>query len=700
MANLTPANQTDEELLAEVREFATTASSANSNMMTRIAGDLAFVGGEQYDSNDEQMMGPGRAKRVFNLTRNYCNQLINAFRQKPFGIVLSPRRSEAKDKSIVTQGIIRGIESKCDATSAYAVAVDRQVKCGRGYVVVSTDYSDEDGWEQEIKIEGVIRPEMVIWDPWSKEVAGKDATRCAFVEHISKAKSKEDFPDVDTSGSRSVDGLLADTNWKTPADSVEVLTYFRLKKLKTKIYQDEEGNTLPQDQVRKNSKMKSRNTTKTSVEVIKIVSRQVVSRTEFKMTRLPVIPFLGEMIDRDRTIDWAGLVYFAKDPAKLVNGMASLTAERIALSPKATQYVDMRSISNYKDIWQQSNRLSLAYLPYDSTVPGSDQVFSAPTPRDVQVQITDVTTAQQTYQQTLGSVLGIAEAGSMAAAAANETAASVLTRSRSGDISNFQYSDNAAKSIKAVGRVLLELIPIIYDTPRMLPVGTAQGIQLQEIDVAELGLVASEYEVDVDAGPMAATQRKEELAALIAFGTMLGPEIALSFASNIAKAADFAESDDIAEILKAVAKSKLGVGGDGEQDPEAVAALEEADKTIQNLQGQLAQTTQYLGQVQAELQSQKDFVEMEKFKALLDRSTKLDVEAMKKDTVLTQQQAQIQADAEAEARKAGVDLAKKQMELDAKAKQVDAQSSLVAPPMASLGKGMGTDIFQQNAELM
>ena len=639
-AGETPSN--DEELLQEIREFAKKSNAELGTDLARVVSDLEFEGGAQFEASDDALRGPGRAKVIFNFTRNYCNSLINTFRNKPYGIILDARTGDGVDKATITQGIIRGIESKCDAVGAYTVAVDRQIKGGRGYCVVTSDYASEDGWDQEIRIQSVIRPDMVIWDVFSSDVTGKDATQAAFVEHISKSRAN-DLYGLDLPQYGRAETLLQDTRWIAPEDSVEVITYFKLHRTKSKIYQDDQGNTVTE--ARKNTKMKSRSTTKTSVRVTKVIAKEIIGTTELPLSRLPIVPFLGEMVDVNRKTNYVGLVYFARDPAKLINGMASLTAERINLSPKATQYTDMRSIINYKDIWQQSNKISLPYLPYDS-VDAEGNVLEKPTPRDVQVQISDVTGAQQIYQANLASVLGIPEAGLQGAGASNETAASVLTRNRSTELSNYQFLDNAAKSIAAIGRVVLEMLPIIYDTERLIPVKGPEGVKLQTVDVGQLGLIASEFEVSVDAGPMTATQRKEELNALIALGGMLGPDVTLAFASDIVRNAEFSNSEEIARKIDSVARSK-GIdvrSKDEATDPDAEEALQQADQALQAVQQQLDQANNYVQQLQQELMAQKEMSQAEIVKAQIGAKSRIDVEGMKIQGKANETQLKIQAD--------------------------------------------------------
>ena len=648
------------EIIHKLKKFASTANSYNQKQNTRIKSDLEFAGGKQYlEGVDRNVRGEGRAELVFNFTRQYCNQLINQYRKKPYGITVSPRKQDAATKASQAQALIRGWESTSGMPQEIVTAVDRQVKCGIGYVVLSNDFANNEGWDQDIKIQAIIRPDMVVYDPFSKTVDGDDATQCAFVEHVSEEVAEELFAGEKHDDFKNMDSPLNGTNWMCPDDSVSVITYFILKKTKAKIYQDAQGNTISGDKVRKNSTMKSRDTMKTTVCVYKIVGNEVISETELNLSRLPIIPFRGELIDVDGKIDWVGIVNFAKDPARLINWTASLTAERMAIAPKTTRFVDMKSIINYKDIWQKSNRLNVPFLPYDSR-DTEGNVYTAPVSDNPSVDIAGPSAAQASYQAVMSSILGMPEAGSLISGSPNQTASEVLTRAKNTEVSNFQYMDNAAKSVKAIGKVFIEMMTIIYDTERMLPTVVDGQQSVDSVNVAELNIFPSEMDVSVDAGPMMDTQRHEAFQSLLALGSMLGPEATLVFASDILANADFDNAEAVATKLDAYAKMKTGIGADKsqEQDPEAVAALQQAQTAVTQLQQTAQQNTLYIQQLQAELSSRNLDLQVAREKMQWDYKKAIDVEAMKLQGTQTVTQQKIEADANLEAQKASQEVDK------------------------------------------
>lgn len=652
------------ECITKLKKFASKANKYMKDQTERIKADLEFVGGEQFtDDADRKHRGDSRAEFNFNLTKQYCNQIINQYNKNPYGITIEARKQEAVDKAVIAQSIIRGWEAQEDAQDKYGVAIDLQVKCGVGYVVLSNDYTSKEGWDQEVKITPIYSPEMVIYDPLAKAVDGSDATECAFVEHIGHEAAEAMCGEDENVDFDYVTSPLEGTTWEAPEGSVELITYFRLKKKSTKLILGSDGNNYGADKKlpRGVKSTKERSVIKTVVSVHKIIGDKVVAETELPLSRLPIIPFFGEIIRRRNKLDRVGVVYFAKDPARLVNWTASLTAERIAISPKTTRYVDAKSIIKYKDFWQQANKLNPPYLPYDSKV--GDESFNPPTDSNPSVNLSDTSTAQQNYQQLLSGVLGMAETGALTEQGLNETATSILTRSKSKELANFQYMNNAAKSIKAVGRVLLEMMSIIYDTERMVPVISEEnGKQMMSIDYQQLDIIPDELEVNIEAGPMQATERMEELNGLLALGTMLGPDVSLAFADDIVANTNWKNGKAVAAKLKQMATTKLGLTDPNApppaMDPQAQQALQAAEQATTQLQTRIDEANNYINMLVAEIQNKDKEIQLGREKMMMDYKKAVDLEAMKQDGALTKVQADMVADATLQAQKQNAEVEK------------------------------------------
>ena len=665
----------------QLKEFAKASNTHYKSMIDRIKSDLAYIGGELFTEADKKNYGADRPDVPIMMLNTYCDQIKNQYAQKPFGMEVSAKTIKAKSSVDKVKGILRGIESTSNAKATYTVAIDRQTKAGRGYAAITTEYSSDNGFEQEIKIEPIHNPELVIWDRFSKKIDGSDCKECALVEHISCGRAEElygneyDWDDMVNP--------LEDTTWSAPEESVALVTYYKLKTTKTKIYQNTDGSTLDESQVKKNSKLKSRTTTKTSVMVYKIIGDMVVGETELPIKYIPIVPFLGQMVDRKSKLDWVGLVFYGRSPCQMLNFAAREMAARLGKAPKSLLALDGRSIAPYGE-WDDYGVKDIAYGRYDSVdVDNPNIKYDKPTMVSASVDVSDMSSTMNMYQQIIPAVLGMSQAGVNQAGASNETAASVLTRQKTMDVSNFTTLDNASESIKQVARIILELIPVIYDTSRLVPVvdpKTGEVIS-EELNIADLNIIADDYAIDVSAGPMASTLQSEKLAKILAIMQVLPPEQATKYEKYLVEASDALAVTDVEALF--------GATGEQAQDPQAVEALNQADQHITDLTNQVSQANLLIQQLQAEVQSQKAIAQSNIVVAQIKAKNAIDVKAMDNQTKLTTEQMGIIADSKQAEQDALLELKKMQMDIANKPTVIYGDTQ---PSMNSVG-GQRNDIF-------
>ena len=650
--------KSNDEILASLRNFAKTEKKFRANDMQRIKHDLEFVSGSQFTAKDKGIRGENRAEIVFNVTRNYCLQIINAFRKNPFGIVVNARTEQSVEDAEMIQGLIRGWQSQVSALDEYVLAADRQVKAGQGYWVMSTEYQSGTGWDQDVTLSALQRPDMCLFDANSKYLDGRDARKVAVVEHISDEEAKE-LTGVEDADYLRADSPYIDTPWVAPDNSVEMTTFYELTRKPTKVYLDKDGNTVKAETMRKNANtagMRSRDTYKTTVQISKIVGSEVISSEEYQLSRIPVVPVRGELADIDGKQTYVGLVHSAKDPARLINWAASMVTEKLAIAPKTTRIVDSRAVANHLREWQQSNKLNLPYLPVD-TIDPSGNAIPMPVPDNPVIDLDSPSRALAMYSDLLQDVLGMQAQGADTAGPANETAAAVLTRSKSQETANYQYPDNLAKALKALGKLWIEMMLMVVDSPRRMAFVDSMGNK-GVIDADLSGIDPDMFDIDVDAGPMQATQRKEAVSMLLALGQMIGPEASLLLAPDVAMNSELPGAMATAKKLAALAGSKLGTTDpqEGGQDPEAVAAIqqiqEQARTQIQAMQEQLNQSSMYIQQLEAERADKTLELQVAREKMMADYKRAIDVEMLKQQGSLTDTQMKIQADAEKQFREA------------------------------------------------
>jgi len=674
-----------DELVSELQEFAKLSSPYFKAMNKRIREDLQYVAGDMYSKEEKEYRGE-RPDPSLMILNDYCDQVINSYSQSPFGIGLSAKTMSAMDSVKKVTSVLNGIQSTSDAKAVFTNAIDRQTKAGRGYSVVTTDYMDGKGFDQEIRIEAVYNPEMVIWDRFDKSINGRKATECALVEHMSCSRAEDLFGDAEDWDDMS--NPLEDTIWDAPEESVALVTHYKLIKTKSKIWQLEDGSTIEKDP--KNNSLKSRMTSKTVCRVVKIIGDKVVGNTTLPIKFLPVVPFLGQMIDKDKKNDWVGLVHYGRAPTMMLNWAAGEMLARLAKAPKSLIAVDGRSVINYKEQMDNIDRVDLKYIEYDSRDPDDPNIiYEKPVMLSASVDVSDMAGTMQNAQALLASVLGMSQSGTELSGQ-QKTASEVLTKARTMEISKYRTLDNASESIKQVCRVILELMPTIYDTERLMPIIDQKtgNVINEQINLADLNIVSDEYEVDITLSPMSQSLQTEKLGKMLAIMSVLPPEQQAKYEKKLVEMSDVLDKSEF-DLM-------FGEAG-SEQDPEAVQALQQADQEISNRdaiiakkEADLSQVRLYVQQLQQEQSASNAIAQSNIVVEQIRARNKLEVEALKQQGSMNEAQLKVLADAKQAEDDSVLELQKLQMEIANRPEQVIEG----APPRMNAIDGQRNDLFK------
>ena len=644
----------DGKILDDFNKFCKDSNTFLSDRIARIKDDERIKAGQIF-SIEEEKSRKDLCKINVNYLRPYLNYIVNPYREKPFGIVVSNRNPTATDADVV-QGLIRGIERKSNAKQPYTIAFDNTANSGIGYFGITTDYSSEnDGFEQDIKIMPIVRSEMVIDDPYSTKIDGSDATKRALVDYMRKGQAIEEYGEDVFDDNDKASNPCFNTSWSAPEDSVCCITYYRLNKERKSIYKGEDGASIEENALRANAKIKqtakSRTVVKTSCEVFKFIGKKVVYSTVLPISYIPIIAIRGNMRVINDKIDFVGIAYDAKPIIRTANYAINEAFIRLAKAPRSLFTVDARSVANYKDIIKSD--LPIKFLPYDSIDPNNANAqYNKPELLQASVDVSDMLGMVEKCKQDLSSVLGMSEAGILAGQKSNQTAAEVLTKQKSQDLSNYQFGDNLAESLKVAGRIIIQLLNPIYDTSRMVPIASEDGYTMQEMDVPSLNIDPEDYGIDVDSGPMGATTKREELQKVLATTEIMNDEQKSKIVSTVIRMSEIEGAENIAKMFEVVQSS----------NPEADALMQQADQTIQAqlekisaLSEQIAQQNIYIQQMQGELASVKADNSATIYKANLDYQKAIVVEAMKQEGAIDKEKLRIIVEAEKDLNKARED---------------------------------------------
>ncbi len=314
---------------------------------------------------------------------------------------------------------------------------------------------------------------------------------------------------------------------------------------------------------------------------------------------IPICVVPGEEITVDGATSRKGMIDDAMDPQRILNYSRSTEAESIALQPKAPFVATKKQITGYETLWNRAGVENVPVLIYvaDPQVPGPPQRSQPP------VMSNGLANLSMTASQDLRDVTNIHEAS--LGARSNETSGvAIRARQNEGATGTYLYVDNLRRAISYAGRVLVDLIPKVYDSERIVRVLKEDGsAEMKTINRAEpdptdpnqhlYDLSVGEYDVVVSTGQGYLTQREERREALLGL-TQSVPAIGEVAADLLVDALDFPGGDAISKRLKV----KMGLDDEGEPiqqeppppDPSVVAkALADgakADLTKAQTEGQ------------------------------------------------------------------------------------------------------------------
>jgi hypothetical protein len=244
-------------------------------------------------------------------------------------------------------------------------------------------------------------------------------------------------------------------------------------------------------------------------------------------------------------------------------------------------------------------------------------------------------------------------------ARSNETSGrAILARQREGDVSTFHFQDNMSRAIRHAGRILIDLIPHVYNKERIVRTigedGTQEAVQLKTpVPVTDkqgqpvmgpdgqpmtrvFDLAAGKYDLTVTTGP-SFTTRREEAAEQMTEMVRAFPAAAPVIGDLIARNLDWPGADEISERLKAINPALQGQQGQGGGVPP------EMQQQIQQMMTQLQAVTQENQALKADKSIDQGKLQIDAENAMTNRM-KAQTDQFNAETARAEKAQQAQAD--------------------------------------------------------
>lgn len=657
MAKGKKAKEYDSEVV-EMRERFARAMEADSDLRSEAVEDVKFalVPGNQWDAALKRK----RKKRPcyeFNRLRQSVKQVVNEIRKNRPSIKVRAVDSGAdRDTAETLNGLVRNIESVSNADTAYATAALMAGCGGFGAWRVTTDYADDSAFDQDIFIREIRNPFSVYFDPAAQEWDRRDGMYCFVTNIIGREEFKARWPDAELVDFEGGGAPEWHRDWYME-DKVRIAEYWCKKPATKTICLMSTGETVDKaeiepvlDELAAAGKTIVR---EREVKCYKIYQHIVSGEgdleppTEWAGKYIPIVPVWGELINVEGRDVYSGMVRHSKDPAKAYNFHRTAMIEQAANMPLAPYMVTPEQIKGYETIWQESAAENFPFLPFnpDPKMPGGMPArVPPPAPNIAALEIARLDA------EDIKATTGIFDAS--LGAKSNETSGrAILARQQEGDTANFDITDNLARAIKFTGDILVDLIPKIYDTQRIVRIigedGAEKSVKLYEevpdqqtgqmVKVNDVG--RGRYDTAVTVGPSYATARMEAADQLLAIAQgNKDPAIGLLLTRFIVKNMDMPGASELEKPIKKM----LIAQGLIEPDPQAPDEMPQPQQPNPIQQAQMAQEAAKAEQEAHRAAKERFAVDGQQ---LSNRKTEVEIAEIEQRIMQTGQRGQIEGEA-------------------------------------------------------
>lgn len=687
---------TEDEILTEAKKRFTICVDFESVARTRFDYDYKFANGDSHNMYqwDEAIVQDRTGNRqpclTINKTQQHNLQVINDMKQNKPGVNIRPVGETASFESAqVFMEVVRHIEYISNAESVYDHAAGFQVQGGIGYWRVETDYISNRSFDQEIYIRPIKDPRFVYLDPDINEDDGSDARYGFIFDDMAKDLFDDKYPQFKdevgwtTTFADRVDNWISQKTIRVaeyfrktqeretlvafivpPAEKYGELAGTQIIKFLSELTEEEKVIYDEMKDINKRIKkakadipeeflLREREVLTDDIQWYKIAGNKIIEENIWLGKYIPIVRLVGIETIIDGILDRKGHTRALINAQQMYNYNTSANVEYGALQTKAPWIASTEAIEGYEEYYKTANTVNHAYMPYNAV--GED---GSALPAPVRPAAPQASPAYVRQMEIAQNEMMMASGQYQAQMGDNENAKSgvaINARQRQGDRATYHFIDNQAKAIRFTGKILIDLIPKVYDTKRVLRI-SASDFSIYEVTIDPKAEQAVQrlpqdpnnvmmdkqqqiielifnpsvglYDVQSEVGPGFATKRQEAFNALVQIAKE--NDQFMGIAGDILwKVADFPEAQVLAERWRKIIPPNIT--GDA-PDPATEQAMNEAAAKLEQQLAMIAEQSQKLAEKDRELDIREREVDL-RFREAAAREARADYEAETKRVV-------------------------------------------------------------------
>jgi hypothetical protein len=619
----------DKDILADAKELFELASEREALNRREALDDLRFARlDEQWpEIVRRERERNGRPCLTINRIEPFIRQVVNDARQNQPAIKVHPADSSADPKTAeIYNGLIRNIETTSRADVAYDTALDFAVTMGFGFFRINTEYAHEDTFDLDLRIKSIVNPFSVYADPYSTESDSSDWNSCFVTELIEKDQFRRRYKGAEEVDWDAQGYTQLEDPWRED-ERIMVAEYFDRDQAQKTILLLSDQSVVDEEVYLANkdtydmagiSVAGERETSGYRVTQRIMTGAEILETNKWAGKFIPIVPVYGSEVNVEGVRYFRSLIRGAKDAQRMFNYWRTASTELVALAPKAPFIGRRGQLTTDAAKWATANLENHAFIEYDDpngAGPPQRQPFAGVPAGALQEAMNasdDIKAVIGLYNASLGD-------------SGNEISGrAILARQREGDVSTFHLIDNLSRAIEHCGRILIDLIPLVYTGNRIVrvlgPEGLASTVPLGVPVPAGQGpngevlshvydLSRGKYDLTVETGPSFTTRREEAANQMIELICAF-PAAAPVLGDQLAKNLDWPGADIIAQRLAALVATQAPTAGSAGASPVNGGG---------NLSQQVQKLSLQLQALQADRQIEANRLQVEMYRAQTDR---------------------------------------------------------------------------------
>ena len=426
-------------------------------------------------------------------------QVLSEARSARIAITVKPKADATREDAEMIQGLVRAIELDSPAWPARMWALDRAVKCGRGWYRILKQYvrqSEVDAgsaaaYDQELVVADIDNQHSVYADPFATRPDKLDMRWALVTSDLPFDEYQDRYGDSGSELASYDDAKLASLGDSLPdwfptngnddeGRSVRIAEYWRVEDQRRTLVHIKGVGAKWKDEMEKDApgvydhaKAQGDIETERPVTVRKVTycvinGIEVIPGTEeeWEGSYIPLIPTIGKRYNVEGKRAWKGVPSNAKDAQRSYNVMRSAQVEAVGMAPKARLFMAEGQDEGYEDQFDNMNTRTYSRLIYKPTT-FEGQLVRGPYFESFEAPIQAIGVAVFEADQDIKATTGRQDPSlGRVTGSRPPSQKTVKAMQQQGEQSTSVYLDNLANiSMPAEARIMLDLIPHVYDRP-------------------------------------------------------------------------------------------------------------------------------------------------------------------------------------------------------------------------------------------